>query len=113
MSSFYVITEPCIGVKDKSCVSVCPVDCISLDNISGERTGWDAWPQQRADAALQRYDARKLRLAREADEHALRLERKAEAKLADLPGLTKGDDLQRKAAVIEAALARARAKRKP
>ncbi len=24
----YVIAEPCIGVKDKSCVDVCPVDCI-------------------------------------------------------------------------------------
>ena len=24
----YVITEPCIGVKDQSCVEVCPVDCI-------------------------------------------------------------------------------------
>ncbi|MEN3001814.1 MAG: ferredoxin, partial [Armatimonadota bacterium] len=24
----YVICEPCIGVKDKSCVAVCPVDCI-------------------------------------------------------------------------------------
>ena len=24
----YVITEPCIGVKDASCVAVCPVDCI-------------------------------------------------------------------------------------
>lgn len=24
----YVITEPCIGVKDKSCMTVCPVDCI-------------------------------------------------------------------------------------
>lgn len=24
----YVIAEPCIGVKDKSCVAVCPVDCI-------------------------------------------------------------------------------------
>lgn len=24
----YVITEPCIGVKDASCVEVCPVDCI-------------------------------------------------------------------------------------
>jgi len=29
-SSFmtYVITQPCIGVKDASCVDVCPVDCI-------------------------------------------------------------------------------------
>ena len=24
----YVIAEPCIGCKDKSCVSACPVDCI-------------------------------------------------------------------------------------
>jgi NAD-dependent dihydropyrimidine dehydrogenase PreA subunit len=24
----HVIAEPCIGVKDKSCVAVCPVDCI-------------------------------------------------------------------------------------
>jgi NAD-dependent dihydropyrimidine dehydrogenase PreA subunit len=24
----YIIAEPCIGVKDRGCVSVCPVDCI-------------------------------------------------------------------------------------
>jgi NAD-dependent dihydropyrimidine dehydrogenase PreA subunit len=24
----YVITQPCVGVKDASCVDVCPVDCI-------------------------------------------------------------------------------------
>ncbi|MFN3682752.1 MAG: ferredoxin family protein [Fimbriimonadaceae bacterium] len=24
----YVITEPCIGVKDTACKAVCPVDCI-------------------------------------------------------------------------------------
>jgi ferredoxin len=24
----YIITEACIGTKDKSCVEVCPVDCI-------------------------------------------------------------------------------------
>ena len=24
----YVIAEPCIDVKDKACVAVCPVDCI-------------------------------------------------------------------------------------
>ena len=24
----YVITESCIGTKDKSCIDVCPVDCI-------------------------------------------------------------------------------------
>ena len=25
----YIITEPCSGVKDASCVEVCPVDCIA------------------------------------------------------------------------------------
>ncbi len=24
----HIIMEPCIGVKDKACVDVCPVDCI-------------------------------------------------------------------------------------
>jgi NAD-dependent dihydropyrimidine dehydrogenase PreA subunit len=28
----YVIAEPCIGVKDKSCVDVCPVDCIHAND---------------------------------------------------------------------------------
>lgn len=30
----YIITEPCIDVKDKSCVEVCPVDCIHGDDDS-------------------------------------------------------------------------------
>ena len=31
----YVITEPCIGVKDKGCIDVCPMDCIhGTDNDS-------------------------------------------------------------------------------
>ena len=24
----FIITEPCIGVKDATCLDVCPVDCI-------------------------------------------------------------------------------------
>ena len=24
----YIITEPCVGVKDGACTDVCPVDCI-------------------------------------------------------------------------------------
>jgi NAD-dependent dihydropyrimidine dehydrogenase PreA subunit len=27
----YVITETCIGTQDKSCVDVCPVDCIHFE----------------------------------------------------------------------------------
>ncbi len=30
----YVITQPCIDVKDASCVEVCPVDCIHSDDAS-------------------------------------------------------------------------------
>lgn len=28
----FVITQPCEGVKDASCVEVCPVDCIHTDD---------------------------------------------------------------------------------
>lgn len=30
----YVITQPCISVKDASCVEVCPVDCIHTDDAA-------------------------------------------------------------------------------
>ena len=30
----YVITQPCIDVKDKSCVDVCPVSCIHLETTA-------------------------------------------------------------------------------
>lgn len=30
----YVIAEPCIDIKDNSCVDVCPVDCIHSDDDS-------------------------------------------------------------------------------
>jgi ferredoxin len=33
----YVITQPCIDVKDKSCVDVCPVSCIYLENDGLDR----------------------------------------------------------------------------
>ena len=30
----YVIVQPCVGVKDASCVEVCPVDCIHSDDAA-------------------------------------------------------------------------------
>lgn len=33
MPSVYVITEACADVKDRSCVSVCPVDCIHTEDL--------------------------------------------------------------------------------
>jgi Na+-translocating ferredoxin:NAD+ oxidoreductase subunit B len=109
-----VLEAYCTGCE--LCVPVCPVDCISLENVTGERTGWNAWSQPQADEALARHGSRKLRLALEAVDQDQRMEQKAQAKLADLPALThgaEGAELARKKAVIEAALARARAKRNP
>ena len=109
----HTVIEPyCTGCE--LCVPVCPVDCISLENATGERTGWRAWSSGEAQQALERYRWRAERLEREATEQAERLEAKARAKLADLPALTRGAtgaELERKRSVIEAALARARARR--
>lgn len=38
----YVISEPCIGVRDNSCVEVCPVDCI---HPTPEESGYEQLEQ--------------------------------------------------------------------
>ena len=112
----HTVIEPwCTGCK--LCIPVCPVDCIQLENASGERTGWAAWSAQEAATARQRYESRQQRLAREAQAHEARLRREAEMKLADLSAHTKVPEglgaqaeVDRKRAIIEAALAKAKAR---
>jgi electron transport complex protein RnfB len=107
-----VVERYCTGCE--LCLPVCPVDCIALENVTGERSGWQAWSQAEAAQALDRYRFRELRLERGQQEQAQRLEQKARAKLADLAAHTQGAqgaELERKREVIEAALARARARR--
>jgi len=107
-----VIEAWCTGCE--LCVPACPVDCISLENVTGERTGWDAWSPEDAAWALDRYQFHSARSLRDTGEQQERLEDKAQAKLADLPAHThgaEGAEAERKRAVIEAALARARARR--
>ena len=112
----HTVIEPwCTGCE--LCIPVCPVDCIQLENVTGPRTGWDAWSPAEADMAQRRYEARKTRLTREAHEHDERQIAKAEMKLADLPTHTQVDEgpgaqaeVDRKRAIIEAALAKARAR---
>ena len=41
MAEPYVITEACIGTKDKACVDVCPVQCI-YELVDGQLIGKDA-----------------------------------------------------------------------
>ncbi|QTD46899.1 electron transport complex subunit RsxB [Ottowia testudinis] len=107
-----VIESQCTGCE--MCIPVCPVDCIALENVTGTRTGWDAWSAEDAAAARNRYEFVSIRRRIDADQHAQMLEIKAQDKLARLPELTKnasGPELDRKRAIVEAALARARAKR--
>ena len=107
-----VIEAQCTGCE--LCIPVCPVDCIALENVTGERTGWAAWSAKDADSARARYEFTSWRRKRDERRHAETLEKKAQNKLARLPELTKsasGPELDRKRAIIEAALARARAQR--
>jgi len=107
-----VIDAQCTGCE--LCVPACPVDCISLVPVTDDRTGWAAWGPAEAAAASQRYAFRQFRVQRAARENDERLAAKAAAKLADLSAHTRLTDpaaVERKRAVIEAALARARARR--
>jgi len=109
----HTVIEPyCTGCE--LCLPVCPVDCIEIENVSGSATGWAAWSPEQAEEARQRYEFHKLKGQREALENAQRLEEKAVLKLSDLAARSQHTDpavLDKKRAVIEAALARARAKR--
>jgi electron transport complex protein RnfB len=112
-----VIESACTGCD--LCLPVCPVDCIEMVPISGEKTGWAAWSDALAIQARQRYESRQIRLGLEEREHAARLEAKATVKLADLETHTRTQtqtaqdadkEMARKRAIIEAALAKAKAR---
>ena len=121
-----VIEAACTGCD--LCLPVCPVDCIEMVPISNERTGWSAWSPELAQQARKRYEARQLRLAEEDKQQASRQQTKAEMKLADLTTHTRSDadpvtgqamssvdadkEMARKRAIIEAALAKAKARQK-
>ncbi|MFN3296803.1 electron transport complex subunit RsxB [Caldimonas sp.] len=106
-----VIDELCTGCE--LCVPACPVDCISLTPVT-TATGWAAWSEAQAQEARHRYAWHQERRAREAREHEDRLEAKARHKLEHLETQTRLTDpaqIERKRAVIEAALAKARQRR--
>ncbi len=109
----HTVIEPwCTGCE--LCIPVCPVDCIQLENVTGEKTGWAAWSAEQANTARQRYASRRQRLVREEQTHQQQLQAKAEHKLADLAAHTKGSEstseVDRKRAIIEAALAKSKAR---
>jgi electron transport complex protein RnfB len=120
-----VIESACTGCD--LCLPVCPVDCIEMVPISGDQTGWAAWSPTLAQQARQRYESRQVRLVLEEREHAARNEAKAYDKLAHLEAHTRpllgangeaptqshaDTEMARKRAIIEAALAKAKARQK-
>lgn len=105
-----VMESHCTGCE--LCIPVCPVDCIKVEAVT-QTTGWAAWSAEQAGQALVRYQAHNLRLLKTEARQAHRLQEKARAKLADLPAHTRLQDpadIEKKRAVIEAALARAKAR---
>ncbi len=104
-----VIEAYCTGCE--LCLPVCPVDCIHLENASGSATGWAAWSPAQADLARTRYASAQIRRAETASAHQTRKAAEAQEKLADLAAHSRISDpeqLERKKALIEAAMARAR-----
>jgi H+/Na+-translocating ferredoxin:NAD+ oxidoreductase subunit B len=95
-----VVTELCTGCD--LCVPPCPVDCIDMVPATLADATWD---RARADAARERFEQRGARLEREQRERAERL--------AARTLKAKGDpDAEKKRAIIQAAIERARARRR-
>ncbi|HEY1057819.1 MAG TPA: RnfABCDGE type electron transport complex subunit B [Limnobacter sp.] len=99
-----VIAELCTGCE--LCIPPCPVDCIDMVFVPAYAT----WTTEQAHAARARMNQRAQRLVRQRAEQAARLESKA---IHKLDGLAHSDDpdAAKKKAIVEAALARARARR--
>lgn len=108
-----VVPSLCTGCD--LCVSPCPVDCIVMYPVT-ETGGWAAWSQTDADAARERHDFRAMRLKRDKQENDARLATKAEAKMAAVQAIDPADAesaaaLERKRAIIAAAMERTRLKK--
>ncbi len=106
-----IVPELCTGCD--LCVAPCPVDCIAMVSVTPGKTGWDAWSSSAADAARERFQQRTARLIREKTENDARLAAKAAAKLREVESESAQNpealaEKERKRAIIQAALNRAR-----
>jgi electron transport complex protein RnfB len=86
-------------------------------SVTGDKTGWDAWTEDQAKLAKDRYENRQKRLEREELDNTKRLAIKAQnkAKALDLESATtdaEKTEIERKRAIIAAAMARAKEKLK-
>lgn len=103
-----VIDGLCTGCE--LCLPACPVDCIAMVDVTAPATGWLAWSPELAAQARERYQRRGQRLRREQRERDREMAQRAARKLADLGQhslITDPASLERKRAIVAAALARA------
>ena len=110
-----VLNDWCTGCD--LCIPPCPVDCITMVSVTDEKTGWDAWTEDQAKLAKDRYESRQKRLEREELDNTKRLAVKAQnkAKALDLESAATDAEkveIERKRAIIAAAMARAKEKLK-
>ena len=110
----HTVIEPyCTGCE--LCLPVCPVDCITMENVTGSATGWAAWSPQQADTARISYELKSYRrIFDEGQGHKSQVKSPA-AVFSGLPAPSRLEDaahLEKKRSVVEAALARAKAKAK-
>jgi len=98
-----VLTEACTGCG--LCLAPCPVDCIEMVDPPAPAT---VWSRADADAARGRHRQRAARLARLALADRERLATEAQAPLDALQRPPTDGAAERKRAVIESAIARAR-----
>ena len=112
-----VLTQSCTGCE--LCLAPCPVDCIDMVELGAlaQRGNRHAAPlagqsvEDMASIARQRFGFHQFRVAREHEERSQHLASKARDKLAQLEQLPGSHDRDRKIAAVQAAIARARARR--
>jgi electron transport complex protein RnfB len=104
-----VLAADCTGCD--LCLPPCPMDCIAMVPVDPPR----AWTTADADAARQRFEARKTRLAREQQCRDDRLASGAPSGFDQPDGRDDPAPAEaaRKQAVVQAAVERARARRRP
>ena len=109
-----VIESDCTGCE--LCLPACPVDCISLENVTGTRTGWNAWSLPEAQASLKRYAIHSYRSNQDNGKAAFLHEKNVAVPQTptiqlSVPATLEANEAERKRAVIKAALDLSRAQR--